>query len=532
MLWHARNDLEKPLSPDKLVIGRMSRLSLHAQGVILVSLGTILVLIYGLFLFEQKDALYGAFTTLSSKQQLEGRLYRFSSELGRLDRELDESAMLQNPATRTSLLESHLSAIRNEVRDLLPSYPDLESRIDTLSESLHGLRRGSLEEELQLAVQSHRAAEELDRVIQGISGDREKLASGWFLANLAVAETSALASLLALAGFGGFSIFFFRRLTSDIRRLSTSAREIAAGNEFNPLEITRGDEVGELMEAMNWMADQLVEREKQLVIARQQYFHAEKMIAVSSLAASIAHEIGNPLESISSVAQVILDAKKNGCKSLGQNCYPQMILEHIQRVSSISRDLSSISGPSQPELRLQGLNELIRNTCRFMRYDRRYRNVELSMTLDPNIPAVRIVGDQFVQIIMNVLINAADAFDGSQPPPNKVSIATVLGESSIVVQVSDNGIGMDENTLRQAASPFFTTKAFGHGSGLGLPVCKSIIEAYGGTLALESQVRVGTLVTICWPIGRSTISPAQGKSSDGASNLSQRPNLVVTDELS
>ena len=82
-----------------------------------------------------------------------------------------------------------------------------------------------------------------------------------------------------------------------------------------------------------------------------------------------------------------------------------------------------------------------------MRYDRRYRNVELSMTLDPNIPAVRIVGDQFVQVIMNVLINAADAFDGSQPPPNKVSIATVLGESSIVVQVSDNGIGMDENTL-------------------------------------------------------------------------------------
>lgn len=482
--------------------GRFGCLSLRTQGIMLLSLGAILVVAYGLFLIAQKDKLRDTFATLNSKQQLEGRFYRLSADMGRIDRDFDNSIALPNPRAKLPFVEGRLKAVFNEVQDLLPNYPELKSRSDKLSEYFVNLHHdASIERLHEAGIQIHYTADEVDRVIEQISSDRRLLSDDWYRANMGVAASSAVASLVALLGFGSFSIFFFTRLTSDVRKLSASAREIALGRPFQPIAVTRHDEVGDLMEAMNWMATQLAEREMQLVIARQQYFHAEKMVAISSLAAGVAHEIGNPLETISAVAQAISEAKNQACKSRGLHCHPDLILEQIGRVANITRELSNFSGPSQPELKLLGLNELIRDTCRFMRYDRRYRHIELVANLDPQIPALRIVGDQFVQVFMNLLINAADAFDPTPKSAPQVSITTRLVESSILVQLDDNGSGMEEVTLNQAFDPFFTTKSVGEGSGLGLAVCKSIIEAYGGTLTLESKLGIGTSVKMLLPLG-------------------------------
>jgi two-component system NtrC family sensor kinase len=174
------------------------------------------------------------------------------------------------------------------------------------------------------------------------------------------------------------------------------------------------------------------------------------------------------------------------------------------------------------------VNELIRNTCRFMRYDRRYRRIELVANLDPKIPALRLVGDQFVQVFMNLLINAADAFDAAPASPPNVTITTRLMDSSVLVQVADNGAGMDAATLNQAFEPFFTTKPVGHGSGLGLAVCKSIVEAHGGSLTLESKVGDGTTVNVLLPVGdgRGTAGGGKPDGAGTAGSAGQRPSAA------
>lgn len=480
---------------------RPRNLSLRVQGYLLILLGLVLVIAYALFLASQKNVLRQTYTTLDTKQILEGRLYRLSAALGRIDRDFDNATALSDPPpSRFQHIERHTRAVVDESADLIAGYPGLGAECEKLVRGFGALEDHSSASEMHaVMLQLHHTLDVIDQQITSTSSSRKQLSDDYYRVIMSIAATSAVVSLLALIGFGAFTIFFFSRLTIDVGKLSASARDIAQGRHFHPLEINRHDEVGELMESMNWMAAQLVEREKQLVIARQQYFHEEKMIAVSSLAAGVAHEVGNPLETISMVAQAVADAKEKNCKSRGQNCHPEMILDQIRRISGITRDLANIVGPSQPELELHGLNELIRNTCRFMRYDKRYRNIELSVALDPQLPALRIVGDQFVQVFMNLLINAADSFGPDPQLPPRVEISTQLADGAVVVKVADNGVGMSAAVLDQAFEPFFTTKPAGQGSGLGLAVCKSIIAAYGGTLTLESEQGVGTTARIALP---------------------------------
>jgi len=501
---------------------RSGRLSLRGQGLLLVLLGAVLVIAHGLFMLSQRERLRETFTSLAAMQQLESRFNRLSEMLGRADHELDSAAAMPDPSAGLPLLETELASILNEVQDLSARFPEIALKDRTLFHLTSAWRHDMSAKTLRdIGSQLHNVGFELNRIIQTVSSDRRKLSDRWYRVNMSVNATSAIASMIALVGFGAFMLFFFRCLATDVTKLSKLAREIALGNPYKPLRVTRCDEVGELTDAMNQMAAQLLEREKQLVIARQQYFHSEKMVAIGSLAAGVAHEVGNPLEIISGVAQAIFDSKDHSCQSCGRHCQPELILEQVRRVSNITRELSNFTGPSQPDLKLEALNELVRNTCVLMRYDLRYRQIELIANLDSKIPALRIVGDQFVQVLMNLLINAADAFGPAPKSAARVSISTRLVESSIQVQVEDNASGMDPVILNKAFDPFFTTKPFGQGSGLGLTVCKSMIEAYGGTLALRSTVDRGTTVTILFPPDTrsqagAVASPARGATVDVA----------------
>ena len=164
-----------------------------------------------------------------------------------------------------------------------------------------------------------------------------------------------------------------------------------------------------------------------------------------------------------------------------------------------------------------------------MRYDHRYRHIELVANLDPQLPALIIVSDQFTQIFMNLLINAADAFGSHPKSASQVLITTRLLDASIMIKVEDNGSGMDEATVNQAFDPFFTTKTDKQGSGLGLAVCKSIIDAYGGTITLKSKPGIGTEVTIILPLDCcGTICGS--RSLQGCNGSTEKTSLAVSGE--
>jgi len=175
-----------------------------------------------------------------------------------------------------------------------------------------------------------------------------------------------------------------------------------------------------------------------------------------------------------------------------------LILEQARRVSSITRQLAEFSAPHSQDVQLTDLNGLVRGTLSFVSYDRRLRGVELATDLDVTLPAVTLVEDYLTQVLMNLLLNAADAQEGSKD--KRILVTTTALPDGVKLQVIDNGSGMDADTLAHAFDEYFSTKPSGKGTGLGLAVCKSLLESMGGEITLASEPGKGTTVTLRLPL--------------------------------
>ncbi len=315
-------------------------------------------------------------------------------------------------------------------------------------------------------------------------------------------DSAALASLLfgliGLLLLGTIIGLFFTRLTNDLRTLKARALGIISGERDSLTPVTRNDEVGELMHAVNQMASALDAREKELVIARQKFFHQEKMAAVGALAAGVAHEIGNPIAAMSGVLQEMVDAKSTALNDTIDVSNLAMLQTHIHRLSAITREISEFAAPQPVERQLLDLNRLVRTTTGLMGYDKRMHHVKLSLELDSQLPAIYGVADQLTQVIMNLLINAADALQSIKNAEREIMVRSEEINGHVHLTVADNGTGMNADTLNRAFEAFFTTKS--KGTGLGLSLCYSIITGHGGTIEIESTPDKGTQIQIILPM--------------------------------
>ena len=312
----------------------------------------------------------------------------------------------------------------------------------------------------------------------------------------------SLTAAIGVAFLGGLVMFFVTRLAWDIRHVQDRAMAIIGGYRGKPLVVTRDDELGALMEAINKMQFELRQHERQMELNRQQRFHKEKMAAVGSLAAVVAHEINNPLSAIVGAARLMSELRDTHGKDISQYVQQaEVILAQATRVMNITRQISEFSMPqaAAPEAELLDLNSLIRSTAKFISFDRRFSSIDMVLNLDAQLPAVYAIGDHITQVVMNLLINAADASEGRIEPKPRIVISTGRHEKGVVVTVTDNGTGMDKATLNRVFEEYFTTKPMGKGSGIGMAVSKSLIESGGGTISVESELGIGTTVTLQLP---------------------------------
>jgi two-component system NtrC family sensor kinase len=291
---------------------------------------------------------------------------------------------------------------------------------------------------------------------------------------------------------------FFTRLTKDLHTLKARAFDIIRGERNVLTPVTRNDEVGELMQAVNQMASALNEREKELVIARQKYFHQEKMAAVGALAAGVAHEIGNPIAAMSGVLQEMVLEQSTGKRKMAEGSKLAMLQNHIHRLSAITREISEYAAPQPVERQLLDLNGLVRTTAGLMGYDKRMRRVNLRLNLDSQLPAIYGVADQLTQVIMNLLINAADALETTDGRAQEIILNTEVVGGNVRLTVADNGCGISKDTLSRVFEAFFTTKR--KGNGLGLSLCYSIVTGHGGTIEIDSTPGEGTKVQLILPL--------------------------------
>lgn len=218
---------------------------------------------------------------------------------------------------------------------------------------------------------------------------------------------------------------------------------------------------------------------------------AERLAEIGQLAASLAHEIKNPLAGISGAIQVIreeLDAGDPHRDVLEQ------VLRQINRLDGTVKDLLTYSRPQALRLSVCRLDGLVHRLIGLLRREPAFAKLTLEGESGAGLTPVEADEHQLEQLLMNLLLNAAHA----SAPGGTVRLQIEQDTDEIVITVEDHGHGMDDSTRRRAFEPFFTTKA--RGTGLGLPICQRIVDAHGGALRLESRPGAGTVAEIRLPL--------------------------------
>lgn len=299
------------------------------------------------------------------------------------------------------------------------------------------------------------------------------------------------------------AILLSRKITTPIRSLVNAVNMMSMGDLTQPIVIDSQDEIKtlanefermrrKLLESYTTLETKIEERTQALRQAQFQISHQEKMASLGLLAAGVAHEIGNPLTSISSMAQII----KRKVKDQAFIEYLNTILKNIDRIRKIVRELVDFARPSSYEASATNINEIIRTAVGIVKYDRRTKSINIELELDNNLPMLYLVSDQLLQVFINILINAVDALTEER---NRIIVRSFKKGNEIVIEFEDTGIGIDESIINKIFEPFFTTKEVGKGTGLGLSVSYGIIKNLNGRIDVSSKVGEGSIFTITLP---------------------------------
>ena len=228
----------------------------------------------------------------------------------------------------------------------------------------------------------------------------------------------------------------------------------------------------------------------------RQIVQAEKLATLGQLAAGLVHELNNPLTSISVYGNYFVQLfTQRGVE--GDLDRARKIVEGAQRIERLSRELMSYARPSA-EYEVGFLNEVIRQAVTFCELVVEKSAAQLVLELDPDVPAVRMIPSQIQQVVINLITNACHALQGER---RVVRVRSFSVDGDAVFEVIDSGSGIEKQHHARLFEPFFTTKPEGRGSGLGLPICKHIVEAHGGAIRFESRLGEGTRFVITLPVG-------------------------------
>jgi len=240
---------------------------------------------------------------------------------------------------------------------------------------------------------------------------------------------------------------------------------------------------------------QIITISKALRESQKEAAQHEKMAAVGTIAAGVAHEVGNPLACLSAIVQVL--DRDPSCRE--QGAHLASLENHIGRITKIIRELVDFANPSSDEPVVTDLDGLIEQTVRMVRYGGRCRGAQIDSVNNSDLPRIRIPPQQVQRVLVNLLLNALDAVTDADGD-SVITVERIVEGNWIRVTVTDQGVGMTEQEVRQACEPFYTTKPPGEGTGMGLAVSYRIIERLGGQINIESSPERGTVATLSLPL--------------------------------
>ncbi len=284
-----------------------------------------------------------------------------------------------------------------------------------------------------------------------------------------------------------------RILSRPLRELTEVALDVARGNYGAETSLSSNDELGVLASSFNTMSRKMSEDIARLKEINQMMIRSEKLATAGALATSVAHEVNNPLASISSLVQSLLTRvqQERDRETL------RLILTQITRITGVLRDLMDFARPTAPEPSPTNLNQVILKSIELASYDKRFKCLTVRTELEPSLPLLALDSDKMQQVFLNLLLNARDAVDESVKD-GEIVVKTGSSNGEILTEIADNGAGIPEDNLQHIFDPFFTTKTPGQGTGLGLAVCHSIITAHGGRISATNSER-GAVFLVTFP---------------------------------
>ncbi|MCP5536383.1 MAG: HAMP domain-containing protein [Akkermansiaceae bacterium] len=347
--------------------------------------------------------------------------------------------------------------------------------------------------------------------------------------------------ILSIISILAISIFFARALSRPLRRVAHTAKRISMGDLDARAKVTTHDEVGLLASSFNRMAEKLVnanrtlekkvrQRTKQLKTTQKLLIQAEKLESLGRLAAGVAHEVKNPLFVIQSGLDYFGMTMKNENEATLKTL--ELMDEAVQRANKIVLGMLELSRSEEFNLKPVDINELVEKSLVLIDHGLTEKSIYLSRVCHPGIPKVLMDFHKMEQVLINLLDNAISA----SPKGGSITIKTFTtrlapvkrneglrhfdrlreDDDVAVIEITNTGPPINDANMRKLFDPFFTTKASNEGTGLGLAVCKTIVDLHNGSIHIENvEIPEGVRVSVMLKI---TSQP-----SDNANHRSQHP---------
>ncbi len=303
-----------------------------------------------------------------------------------------------------------------------------------------------------------------------------------------------------------------RLIVRPLDQLSRAAERVVGGARHLEVSARGPRELAELGVNLRTMTDKLLAEEEslrkkidevesatlRLREAQDRLVRSERLASVGRLAAGLAHEIGNPIAALIGMQELLLDG---GLELEEQRDFLLRMRKESERIHRILRDLLQFArpgkSPDEEEVSPGNVEVAIYDTVALVAPQKSMHDVELAVDVFPDLPTVSLSHEHMVQVVLNLVLNAADACGAG----GKITVRARPIPSGVRLEVEDTGPGVAAGVREKLFEPFVTTKDVGEGTGLGLAVCRGLVEAAGGSIVLDETTTVGARFVIELPKG-------------------------------
>jgi two-component system NtrC family sensor kinase len=352
-----------------------------------------------------------------------------------------------------------------------------------------------------------------------------------------IVVAAILVALLAGISSAAFILWMVRR---PVNHLIAGARKVAGGDLDTEIGMEGVGEIGQLATEFNKMTrnlrsaqkeitewsdrleSKLQEKTEELSLTQRQVAHMDKMASLGKLAATVAHELNNPLAGILNYAKLVGRTIDESNASIDERDelreYLRLIQKEADRSGMIVKNLLTFARPSSVELALHRLNPIIERAVMLVRHHLEMSDVKLETTLLEGDDQLVCDSSQLVQAMVALLVNGVEAM----PDGGRLEVKAESADSSIHLTISDSGVGISKDALPHIFEPFYSSKDRPEMSGLGLSVVYGIVHHHWGQVEVDSELHHGTTFRIILP----RRPPWEGAVEDGTASEIDRADVV------